>query len=127
MTKTISIHAPLAGSDDALGVDAKAKIVFQSTLPSRGATEFTKRWETAMSISIHAPLAGSDLVGKLAGPQIRTISIHAPLAGSDGKNTQKALKRIERNAQSFIFVFPSRAIGFFPPPFFSRKFLQNYL
>ena len=77
---------------------------FQSTLPSRGATQ----------------LFGQLCIGD-------HISIHAPLAGSDSKNTQKALKRIERNAQSFIFVFPSSAIGFFPPPFFSRKFLQNHL
>ncbi len=78
-------------------------------------------------ISIHAPLAGSDSDQEQRLYNYQRISIHAPLAGSDSKNTQKALKRIERNAQSFIFVFPSRAIGFFPPPFFSRKFLQNYL
>ena len=34
----ISIHAPLAGSDSALPFRAYALIIFQSTLPSRGAT-----------------------------------------------------------------------------------------
>ena len=77
-----------------------------------------------LSISIHAPLAGSDQVlDKAPNQRLYAISIHAPLAGSDSKNTQKALKRIERNAQSVIFVFPSSAIGFFPPPFVSRESL----
>ena len=58
----ISIHAPLAGSDDFVHI--------------RVAEERT--------ISIHAPLAGSDLVAVhgVAQPGLG-ISIHAPLAGSD--------------------------------------------
>ena len=55
----ISIHAPLAGSDEGS--------------PLTGCAD---------SISIHAPLAGSDVVKEMPVPY-RIISIHAPLAGSD--------------------------------------------
>ena len=57
---SISIHAPLAGSD---GI----------RLSVRPRTDF---------ISIHAPLAGSD-DGDGAHMKVHVISIHAPLAGSD--------------------------------------------
>ena len=39
-----------------------ALLVFQSTLPSRGATSGIKDTLDCMPISIHAPLAGSDCV-----------------------------------------------------------------
>ena len=57
---SISIHAPLAGSDE--------------DWVSCSVSEF--------DISIHAPLAGSDLEHGSAGG-LHEISIHAPLAGSD--------------------------------------------
>ena len=55
----ISIHTPLAGSDD----------------EHRGE-------QTLPTISIHTPLAGSDDTRPDAG-MVRVISIHTPLAGSD--------------------------------------------
>ncbi len=55
---------------------------FQSTLPSQGATKSAQRIGCRCRISIHAPLTGSDIVGHaLNGPFF--ISIHAPLTGSD--------------------------------------------
>ena len=57
---SISIHAPLAGSDQ--------------RGPDRA---------HGCSISIHAPLAGSDYAMAFASLERETISIHAPLAGSD--------------------------------------------
>ena len=57
-------------------------ILFQSTLPLRGATALEKSNRDFDKISIHAPLAGSDRrhAKGTAGPG---LSIHAPLAGSD--------------------------------------------
>ena len=56
----ISIHTPLAGSDD--------------TRPDAGMVRV---------ISIHTPLAGSDLQSLLGLGALLGISIHTPLAGSD--------------------------------------------
>ena len=56
--------------------------LFQSTLPSRGATRRTRRCHRRQAVSIHAPLAGSDQL-RLAVEPVRHVSIHAPLAGSD--------------------------------------------
>ena len=79
---TISIHAPLAGSDVRGYCSVPAPIYFNPRSP-RG--ERLTYWTTAglsNSISIHAPLAGSDLMmDDIAA--FKAISIHAPLAGSD--------------------------------------------
>ena len=58
--ETISIHAPLAGSDQYLNGEWTWDEEFLSTLPSRGATYDAFRWIGKVQISIHAPLAGSD-------------------------------------------------------------------
>ena len=123
----ISIHAPLAGSDQVSSrpltacrdfnprsprgerlirlLNPSPSLLFQSTLPSRGATYPSPRYCLDSNISIHAPLAGSDnppqrntrtntnfnprsprgerpkgISRKVTANQ---ISIHAPLAGSD--------------------------------------------
>ena len=85
---SISIHAPLAGSD--LWPFICCWLTeFQSTLPLRGATrrKHFRRWYHHR-ISIHAPLAGSDQ--SAGNHEIReTISIHAPLAGSDKRINEK--------------------------------------
>ena len=57
-------------------------VIFQSTLPVRGATTFRKGLFHHTGISIHAPRAGSDLP-RNSTPQKGAISIHAPRAGSD--------------------------------------------
>ena len=58
-------------------------MLFQSTLPVRGATMAKILGELYPSISIHAPRAGSDGGNaKYAGSDL-DISIHAPRAGSD--------------------------------------------
>ena len=57
----ISIHAPRTGSDTDLRAKFVAQHEFQSTLPARGATHFTKRRIVhGLHISIHAPRTGSD-------------------------------------------------------------------
>ena len=56
----ISIHAPLAGSDEEPHVVVQIALAFQSTLPLRGATRRRSPPRRSSRISIHAPLAGSD-------------------------------------------------------------------
>ncbi len=61
-SSTISIHAPLAGSDLLVGAGVALWTLFQSTLPLRGATYIYNLFPVEHYISIHAPLAGSDFV-----------------------------------------------------------------
>ena len=78
---TISIHTPLAGSDDDLNViRERCKISIHT--PLAGSDAIRKIVSKMQVISIHTPLAGSDNDG---APQNRadSISIHTPLAGSD--------------------------------------------
>ena len=82
----ISIHAPHTGSDFLKDGVVIAYIVFQSTLPIRGATKRSPKSENGGLISIHAPHTGSD-----DNPQgvwdVIEISIHAPHTGSDSMRT----------------------------------------
>ena len=61
VTHDISIHTPLAGSDDGQRLEHDRSDQFQSTLPLRGATHHQNASVERISISIHTPLAGSDL------------------------------------------------------------------
>ena len=61
-------------------------ILFQSTLPLRGATRGAKGRTYSPPISIHAPLTGSDRYMRDGAMDI-FISIHAPLTGSDWLTT----------------------------------------
>ena len=58
-------------------------VVFQSTLPARGATSTDARRVCEVRISIHAPRTGSDEARKELLEQHMMISIHAPRTGSD--------------------------------------------
>ena len=117
MQWTISIHAPLAGSDDYFNQLYLSAREFQSTLPLRGATKRIRHGTHGLHISIHAPLAGSDhppvptfcphpafqstlpLRGATAldvrVAQCHVISIHAPLAGSDLSGLSGKRERLE--------------------------------
>ena len=57
-------------------------MLFQSTLPARGATILHEIRGNDRGISIHAPREGSDS-GVGAAKQLAKISIHAPREGSD--------------------------------------------
>ena len=59
-SRNISIHTPLAGSDRPYTSSPKYSLLFQSTLPLRGATRFGEEGRAERQISIHTPLAGSD-------------------------------------------------------------------
>ena len=58
--QTISIHAPRAGSDHHQHPVSVGQLLFQSTLPVRGATGVLTDLHLKQLISIHAPRAGSD-------------------------------------------------------------------
>ena len=101
----ISIHAPRTGSDLAGKRGEETSILFQSTLPARGATSFAQRLQGSLGISIHAPRTGSDEMSSshhasssifqstlpargatsavLFMQNKTVISIHAPRTGSD--------------------------------------------
>ena len=64
-------------------VDVKTFVIFQPTLPSRGATVGKKEQGGVAQISTHAPLAGSDRHTRYVSLMFEGISTHAPLAGSD--------------------------------------------
>ena len=57
-------------------------LIFQSTLPARGATADAVLLEQRLGISIHAPRTGSDLIVGVPCADFE-ISIHAPRTGSD--------------------------------------------
>ena len=78
----ISIHAPLTGSDLCLLTQLAHSLLFQSTLPLRGATTKGSGDQKDQQISIHAPLTGSDRWASSSWAAV-SISIHAPLTGSD--------------------------------------------
>ena len=117
----ISIHAPRAGSDLplllvfarvfdfnprspcgerlALHLGLPFQVVFQSTLPVRGATYGDVFFGGFSIISIHAPRAGSDLRICFSS-QIFEISIHAPRAGSDVLLRLHVLQTLNFNPRS---------------------------
>ena len=78
----ISTHAPRAGSDCKNYVNDNGRLLFQPTLPVRGATALLHGFQFVKDISTHAPRAGSDIAGVEASSGAR-ISTHAPRAGSD--------------------------------------------
>ena len=73
----ISIHTPLAGSDSLLcGRYQYNK--FQSTLPLRGATMPELLVRDGLCISIHTPLAGSDSPSASTAPIRQYFNPHSP-------------------------------------------------
>ena len=80
----ISIHTPLAGSDAALRKCWRS-LIFQSTLPLRGATrpDNWTIWPTGY-FNPHSP-CGERLAHRAQSAHFEIISIHTPLAGSDVK------------------------------------------
>ena len=93
---------PRSPHGERLRADAKAATMptFQSTLPARGATRWTRWTRRFLSISIHAPRTGSDADGCAQGDSARSISIHAPRTGSDGVIGHKRFSQIDFNPRS---------------------------
>ena len=97
-------------------------VIFQSTLPARGATRKYHRCRPSVAISIHAPRTGSDTAQHPDSPRgghfnprsphgerhglgakdaaLRLISIHAPRTGSDSVQLGGQLPRRHFNPRS---------------------------
>ncbi len=99
LTKNISIHAPLTGSDEFSHLLQIIRTLFQSTLPSQGATKITTLQGEDVQISIHAPLTGSDVIQSCRLFNSR-ISIHAPLTGSDANELVEQIMEQNFNPRS---------------------------
>ena len=92
--RSISIHAPRTGSDTAQSAFWSLSMIFQSTLPARGATIPYIDKLVNSKISIHAPRTGSDS-WTCAGCLKKVISIHAPRTGSDAWCAENAPSCVE--------------------------------
>ena len=101
----ISIHTPLAGSDYSCSSDAFSGMIFQSTLPLRGATPSNAVKSASSDFNPHSPCGerlafkqslllfrsyfnphspcGERPYGLIIVSTTDLISIHTPLAGSD--------------------------------------------
>ena len=62
MDVAISIHTPLAGSDEALAAAFNIDKVFQSTLPLRGATTSSTVAGSSVSFQSTLPLRGATIL-----------------------------------------------------------------
>ena len=89
----ISIHAPRTGSDD----ESRFRLLFQSTLPARGATLIQPPRKRYPSISIHAPRTGSDVRNQMRANRAIQFQSTLPARGAtttshDGKGVKIAFQ-----------------------------------
>ena len=80
---SISIHAPLTGSDTASKKKNEIKFEFQSTPPSQGATGAFGKEQPSDDYFNPRPPHRERLGGCNKEDEMTEISIHAPLTGSD--------------------------------------------
>ena len=101
--RRISIHAPLAGSDELLYHCKQYREIFLSTLPSRGATiGIIMNFVKGENFYPRSP-RGERLFRFKPPLQTCIISIHAPLAGSD------CIKIKDKgDGEIFLSTLPSR-------------------
>ena len=96
----ISIHAPLAGRDAHRCPPDGRDPPFQSTRPLRGATRLGRMvTKYVLEFQSTRPLRGATGSAE-CGDQIRVISIHAPLAGRDGHAIRDRLKLCDFNPRA---------------------------
>ena len=93
---------PSQGATEFDAIKNEFNNIFQSTLPSQGATNNHQSYVHTLHISIHAPLTGSDDTDTSDGNNT-SISIHAPLTGSD-----EYIKKIDDFIQNFNPRSPHR-------------------
>ena len=83
----ISIHAPLTGSDTIGCTLCQHFFIFQSTLPSQGATCASRICKNiSCDFNPRSPHR-ERRTGRASMPTVHGISIHAPLTGSDHYRT----------------------------------------
>ena len=90
---------PARGATECGKPTPKSCIRFQSTLPARGATAAMKKYGWTEQISIHAPREGSDLC-YLFSLLCYNISIHAPREGSDADEWKRLYCNVDFNPRS---------------------------
>ena len=69
------------------------KLLFQSTLPLRGVTEFFNEWNSYNKFQSTLPLRGVTLSQNILLKNRDMISIHTPLAGSDSESKHPPKKQ----------------------------------
>ena len=77
-----SIHTPHAGSDRADGLQLALRLVFQSTLPMRGATPVLSLFALPLFFQSTLPMRGATGIS-ISKRYDGGFSIHTPHAGSD--------------------------------------------
>ncbi len=92
---TLPVRGATLQPDNLGGIDG-----FQSTLPVRGATGGRIFFPPSGVISIHAPREGSDHNTGLIVHMTETISIHAPREGSDDETIGPILGKYDFNPRS---------------------------
>ena len=86
----ISTLAPLAGSDHTDAAKAEVGIIFQPSLPLRGATAVRGGVSDDVAISTLAPLAGSDPDSTSQDPAPEKFQPSLPLRGATTDSTSLA-------------------------------------
>ena len=120
----ISIHAPRAGSDGITFITIVYMVIFQSTLPVRGATGLSAKSEEPLTFQSTLPVRGATRTRSNGYGLVRfqstlpvrgatwqqwlacglcVISIHAPRAGSDEK------LRVQQCNEGIISIHAPRA------------------
>ena len=74
-------------------------VIFQSTLPVRGATQRDELVELAREFQSTLPVRGATFVLDLL-PEMREISIHAPCEGSDALWSRPSIAAAHFNPRS---------------------------
>ena len=95
LSDEISTHAPRTGSDDSIYPSIFTDLLFQPTLPARGATGMPCHPATSRAISTHAPRTGSDAYSP---PKWRVNGIFQPTLPARGATYAEII-------QIFIFTF----------------------
>ena len=98
----ISIHTTLAGGDVVFSSGKQSPKVFQSTPPSRVATETKSSLEDISNISIHTTLAGGDLSGVIQMLCPCDFNPHHP------RGWRQASRKTQDRLQIFQSTPPSR-------------------
>ena len=112
----ISIHAPRTGSDALILLGLLVEVLFQSTLPARGATNSYGIINNCKRISIHAPRTGSDDGRRrtsAAAKDFNPRSPHGERPPAEGTNeaaewhfNPRSPHGERRRFQSFSWVYP---------------------
>ena len=89
----ISIHAPRTGSDDERRIPCRFRLLFQSTLPARGATLIQPPRKRYPSISIHAPRTGSDVRNQMRANRAIQFQSTLPARGATASKTRCVCSR----------------------------------